>query len=102
MGFCFAAVSRGCLFAQRKLCSAWDTQVKISIIALIAANFSLKGPCCHVSQQAVGQEHLMVLQMEMKESKGKKKKNPVSIQPSGRACKFKEKRRAEETLQKLM
>lgn len=51
------------------------TQVKISIIALIAANFLLNGPRCHISQQAGGQEHLMVAQMEMKESK-KKKKTP--------------------------
>lgn len=30
----------------------YRAQVKISIIALIAANFSLNGPCCHISQQA--------------------------------------------------
>lgn len=48
------------------------TQVKISIIALIAANFSLNGPRCHISQQEGGQEHLMVPQMEMKGHKGKK------------------------------
>lgn len=48
------------------------TQVKISIIALIAANFSLNGPCCHISQQAGGQEYLMVPQIGMKGSRGKK------------------------------
>lgn len=47
------------------------TQVKISIIALIAANFSLNGPCCHISQQAGGQEYLMVPQIGMKGSREK-------------------------------
>lgn len=54
------------------------TQVKISIIALIAANFSLNGPRCRISQQAGGQEHLMVPQMEMKGNRGKKKKKTPS------------------------
>lgn len=60
------------------------TQVKISIIALIAANFSLNEPRCHISQQAGGQEHLMVPQMEMKGSKEKKKKHPVIVLHSAR------------------
>lgn len=46
------AVSRGHLAAQRKLASCCEAQAKISIIALIAANLSLKGPCCLISQQA--------------------------------------------------
>lgn len=72
------------------------TQVKISIIALIAANFSLNGPRCRISQQAGGQEHLMVPQMEMKGNRGKKKKKNTqrsfSIQPDGRACNLKKKK----------
>lgn len=81
------------------------TQVKISIIALIAANFSLNGPCCHISQQAGGQEHLMVPQMEMKGNREKKKNTQwsSSIQPGGRACNLKKiKRRWDKRRQRLI
>lgn len=45
------AASWGHLAAQLKLASCCEAQAKISIIALIAAKFSLKGPCCRISQQ---------------------------------------------------
>lgn len=77
------------------------TQVKISIIALIAANFLLNGPRCHISQQAGGQEHLMVPQMEIKGSK-KNTQRWFSIQPDGRACNLKKKGRGDETQEKLI
>lgn len=66
----------GDVSVHRENCVLYWTQVKISIIALIAANFSLNGPCCHISQQAGGQEYLMVPQIGMKGSREREKRTP--------------------------
>lgn len=70
MGFCFVAVSLGCLCAQQKLCSAWDTSEN-QHNCTNCSQFLAEWSRCHISQQALGREHLMVPQMEIKGCKEK-------------------------------
>lgn len=90
MGFCFAAVSRGCLCAQRKLCSTWDTsenQHNCTNCSQFLTEWTLLSHL--TTSRGTRTSHGPPDGDERGERRKKKKKNTqwsFSIQPDGRAC----------------
>lgn len=103
MGFCFAAVSRGCLCAQQKLCSAWDTSENQHNCTNCSQFLTEWTPLSHFTTSGGTRTSHGSPDGDERDLKSAQRSFP--IHPDGRACNSKKKKkggRRDKTQQKLI